>query len=72
MEKKLHMLFDFQRFEGNADLASLISEAESRFDSALSDEDLMMVSAAGVPEEEGKSPFDRDENKDKRKLYEKD
>ena len=49
MEKKLKSLFDFQKFEGNEELAKMIAETESRFNKALSDEDLLMVSAAGMP-----------------------
>lgn len=47
MEKKLKKLFDYQKFEGNAGLAALISETESRYDNELSDDDLENVAAAG-------------------------
>ncbi len=48
-EKKLKALFDYQRFEKNAGLESLISETMSRYDGELSDGDLSLVSAAGEP-----------------------
>lgn len=50
MEKKLRSLFEFQRFEGNRELQSLIEETEKRSAQALSDDDLWMVNAAGVPD----------------------
>ena len=46
-EKRLEKLFDFQRFQNNPRLASLIAETESRYEEALSDEILEEVSAAG-------------------------
>ena len=46
-EKTLEKLFDFQRFQNNPRLASLIAETESRYEEALSDEILEVVSAAG-------------------------
>ena len=50
MERKLFQAFDRQRFQQNARLASIISDVESRYARALSDDDLEMVSAAGVTE----------------------
>ena len=47
MEKKLKLLFDFQRFEGNAKLAAVIEKAEACRAESLSDDDLEYVSAAG-------------------------
>ena len=47
MEKKLKMLFDYQRFEQNAKLEKLILETENRYAMELSEEDLSLVSAAG-------------------------
>ena len=47
MENKLKKLFDYQKFEGNAKLASLIADSDARFAQALSDEDLAFVNAAG-------------------------
>lgn len=56
MEKKLTRLFDFQRFAHNDRLAAVIAGVEERYDGALADDDLEMVSAAGeeqpCPEEE--------------------
>ena len=50
MERKLFQAFDRQRFQQNARLASIIGDVESRYARALSDDDLEMVSAAGVTE----------------------
>ena len=47
MEKKLKILFDFQRFEHNERLEKLIHETEGRCTRKLSDEELGMVNAAG-------------------------
>ena len=52
MEKKLKMLFDYQRFEQNAKLEKLIRETENRYAKELSEEDLSLVSAAGEIKEE--------------------
>ena len=50
MERKLFQAFDRQRFQQNARLASIIGDVESRYARALTDDDLEMVSAAGVME----------------------
>jgi hypothetical protein len=50
MERKLFQAFDRQRFQQNARLAGIIGDVESRYAYALSDDDLEMVSAAGVME----------------------
>ena len=47
---KLSQILDFQRFQRNERLASIISDVESRYAHALTDDDLEMVSAAGVAE----------------------
>ena len=47
MEKKLRMLFEYQRFEKNEKLAELIDEAEANLASELSDFELAGVYAAG-------------------------
>lgn len=52
MDKKLKMLFDYQRFEKNQRLEELIRETESRYAKELSEEDLSLVSAAGEIKEE--------------------
>lgn len=49
MEKLLRTLFDYQRFCPNRDLAVLIQQTESRYSSALSDEDISLINAAGNP-----------------------
>ena len=50
MERKLFQAFDWQRFQSNERLASIISDVESRYARVLTDDDLEMVSAAGVAE----------------------
>lgn len=52
MENKMKKLFEYQRFENNARLAKLINETESRYATALDDDDLDIVAAAGVIDEE--------------------
>ena len=47
MANKLSQLFDRQRFQQNPRLAKVIGEVESRYASALSDDELELVSAAG-------------------------
>ena len=47
MENKLKKLMDFQRFEKNQKLDEMILETERKYGTALSDEDLEIVSAAG-------------------------
>ena len=46
MENKLKKLFDYQRFEKNANLERFISETECRYTKRLSDDDLSKVNAA--------------------------
>jgi len=50
MERKLIQVFDRQRFQQNARLASIIGNVESRYARALTDDELEMVSAAGAAE----------------------
>ncbi len=47
MEETLKSLFDFQKFSGNPRLAEIISDIESRYGNALSDDELEAVNAAG-------------------------
>ena len=60
MEKKLKGLFDFQKFEGNADLQQVIDSVHSRYASKangrreLSLEDMEWVNAAGQQYQERK------------------
>lgn len=51
MEKKLKMMFDFQRFENNAKLSKLIAETETRFKKQLDDDELELIAAAGEAEQ---------------------
>ena len=49
----LHLLFDFQRFDGNRDLQQVIDSVHARFaQKALSLDDMDMITAAGIPEEQ--------------------
>lgn len=50
MEKKLKQLFGYQTFGKNDHLAALIADTESRYENALSEDDLAFVSAAGEAE----------------------
>lgn len=50
MNERILKVFDYQRFSPNPRLAALISDTVSRCH-LLSDEDLLWVSAAGLPEE---------------------
>lgn len=52
MEKKLFSMFEYQRFASNARLTELISDTEIRYGSALEDDALWMVNAAGAPEKD--------------------
>lgn len=50
MENRLKNLFDFQRFQENKHMKTLISETESRYEEELDgllDEELDFVNAAG-------------------------
>ena len=47
MEQTLKQLLDYQRFAGNRRLGAILADAESRYATALSDDDLEWVSAAG-------------------------
>ncbi len=63
MEDKLRKLFDYQRFEKNEELEKLIMEAENRHARSLSDEEMILVSAAGevefdIPEFERDKQYD--------------
>ena len=51
MENKLKAMFDFQKFDGNADLQSIINSTHSRYSvKELSLDEMEWVNAAGVPE----------------------
>lgn len=59
MDNILKKLFDFQRFQGNDRMETLISETESRYgetSKGLSDEELDFINAAGeMPPMNGKT-----------------
>ncbi len=46
-EQALFRLFDYQRFEDDSQLRSLIDGVESAYGAELSDDELIQVSAAG-------------------------
>lgn len=48
MVKKIQYTFDYQRFSPNSRLREMIQDVERRY-TALSDEDMLFVSAAGEP-----------------------
>ena len=51
MEKTLRMLFDYQLFEQNPELQSVIDTVSARFSPRqLSDDEADLVAAAGLPE----------------------
>ena len=53
LEKKLRALFDFQKYEQNADLQSVIDRVHARYSNnarMLSDDEADLVAAAGMPE----------------------
>ena len=53
MDKKLSLLFDYQKFEQNAELQEIIDRVNARFPSRsrmLSDDEADLVAAAGLPE----------------------
>jgi hypothetical protein len=60
MERKLRGLFDYQKFEGNTSLQSVINSVHSRYGTReLSFEDMEHISAAGLvhfPPEPDKEP----------------
>ena len=59
MERKLSSLFDYQHFQQNRKLKSVIQRVEGHYAAALDDDDLALVSAAG-----GSTVEDPDENED--------
>ena len=61
MEKLLAGLFDFQRFEKEPALQSVIDEVEARYFCAeLTDDELDTLSAAGDPFSQPPDPKERD------------
>ena len=64
MENKLKKLFDFQRFEGNASLQSVIDEVHSRYAvRELDTEDMEWVNAAGSSDSPEKKRMKLEEGK---------
>lgn len=64
MEKKLEKLFDYQKFENDAELNNIINSVLDE-GVALTDEDLSMVNAAGEPAVNNKKPLIKEEKKEK-------
>ena len=69
MEKKLRALFDYQKFEKNADLQNVIDRVHAKYSNRkarmLDDDEADMVAAAGMPDTamKRKNPFkDEDEH----------
>ena len=61
MEKLLAGLFDFQKFEKESALQSVIDEVEARhFCAELTDDELDTLSAAGDPFSQPPDPKERD------------
>ena len=61
LEEKLSLLFDYQTFEGNADLQAVIDAVHARCGAqALSDDEAELVAAAGMPgaEQKKKLPWE--------------
>ena len=51
LEKKISMLFDFQKFEKNADLQEVIDAVHRRYTARkLTDDEAEYVAAAGMPD----------------------
>ena len=51
MESTLRKLFDFQKFEGNADLQNVIDSVHARYAAReLSMDEMEMLNAAGTPD----------------------
>ena len=52
MEQKLKRMFDYQRFENNARLSAMLSDAHARYgfsgERELTDEDVDLLNAAGT------------------------
>ena len=62
MENKLKKLFDFQKFEGNASLQSVIDDVHARYaKKELSMDDMEWVNAAG--DHSAKKPLKPEEGK---------
>ncbi len=65
MEKRLSLLFDYQKFEKRADLQAVIDSVHARYSARkLSDDEAEFVAAAGMPEMASKrrDPWRDEEN----------
>lgn len=47
MTNKISALFDYQKFSPSEKLSKIIASTQARYGTALSDDDLLMVNAAG-------------------------
>ena len=64
MENKLKKLFDFQKFEGNASLQSMIDDVHARYAmKELNMDDMEWVNAAGYSDDPGKKRQKLEEGK---------
>ena len=62
MEKKISMLFDFQKFEKNADLQAVIDAVHARYAARkLTDDEAEYVAAAGTPDAVLKTKHPKDD-----------
>ena len=62
-EKLLTNLFDFQRFERNPELQSMIAEVEQKYSvTEMSDDELDLLAAAGDPFSREPKKEDKDTN----------
>ena len=62
-EKLLTNLFDFQRFEQNPELQSMIAEVEQKYSvTEMSDDELDLLAAAGDPFSRELKKEDKDTN----------
>ena len=62
LEKKISLLFDFHRFEKNADLQAVIDAVHTRYTARkLTDDEAEWVAAAGTPESSLKRTRPKDE-----------
>lgn len=62
-EKLLTNLFDFQRFERNPELQSMIAEVEQKYSvTEMSDDELDLLAAAGDPFSRELKKEDKDTN----------
>ncbi len=47
LDKRLELLFDYQRFDGNDRLTRIVEDTQCRYAGELSDDEIELVSAAG-------------------------